>query len=126
MAALIDLTPLERGHLAVALRVHQKWLRENGRQAPAGIVELQRWCQSRVSEGQEGSELDTLVDIIHDAVSKLLWTPTEVGKALSCSQSTVKRLIGSGELPSIKVGNARRISVTDLKDFIEKSKGSAQ
>ncbi|MGE0598288.1 MAG: helix-turn-helix domain-containing protein [Dehalococcoidia bacterium] len=41
-------------------------------------------------------------------------TQAEVAEALRCSVVTVKRLVASGELPSIKAGKLRRVRRSDL------------
>ncbi len=41
-----------------------------------------------------------------------------VARELDVSVPTVRRLIGRGDLPAIKVGKQVRVSVADLDDFI--------
>lgn len=41
-------------------------------------------------------------------------TLAEVADALRCSLVTVKRLVASGDLPSIKAGKLRRVRRSDL------------
>jgi len=46
----------------------------------------------------------------------------DVSEILNLSEATVKRYICDGRIPSIKIGNARRIKVSDIKSFINNSK----
>lgn len=45
----------------------------------------------------------------------------DVSEILNVSVPTVKRYIYDGSLPSVKVGNARRLKVDDVKSFVDKS-----
>jgi excisionase family DNA binding protein len=47
-----------------------------------------------------------------------LLTVPEVMERLKVGRTMAYRLIRSGELPSIKVGRARRVATTALDDFI--------
>lgn len=50
-----------------------------------------------------------------------LLTSQQVSELLGVSPSMITRLISSGELPSIKLGRARRVAPSDLDDFIKAS-----
>lgn len=54
-----------------------------------------------------------------------LLTPEEAADALSVSRSTVFRLLKSGALSSVQVMGCRRISVADLKSYIDASRVAA-
>jgi excisionase family DNA binding protein len=49
-----------------------------------------------------------------------LFSPRDAGKILSCSRSTIYTLLNSGELGSVKIGRSRKISETQLVEFIRK------
>ena len=49
---------------------------------------------------------------------RLLLRPEEVAKALCVGRTTVFELIRTGDLRSVKIGNARRISATALAEFV--------
>lgn len=49
---------------------------------------------------------------------KLLRT-REVAEVMGCSESSVKRLIASGELPSIVVGGMRRVPLVKLQEWLD-------
>ena len=50
--------------------------------------------------------------------SKLLLTIPEVAHRLGLGRSFVYQLVMRGEIPSIKIGRARRVPVTALEQFI--------
>jgi excisionase family DNA binding protein len=50
----------------------------------------------------------------------LAFTVKQVGEILSCSRSQVYVLIGSGELASVKIGGARRVTQNQLLRYIRR------
>jgi excisionase family DNA binding protein len=55
---------------------------------------------------------------------RLLLTLPEVCTALSLGRSSVNTLIWSGEIPSIRIGRSRRVSLGDLESWIETRKAN--
>jgi excisionase family DNA binding protein len=51
-------------------------------------------------------------------VTQLL-TVEDVADALKASETTAKRLISSGKLPSVHIGRSVRVRPSDLQKFIE-------
>ena len=51
-------------------------------------------------------------------VERVLLRPEEAAKALGVSRTTVFELIRTGDLRSVKIGNARRVSATALAEFV--------
>jgi excisionase family DNA binding protein len=51
-------------------------------------------------------------------LSRLL-TVGQVAEILACSIKTVRRLIGDGTLPSLRIGNGVRVSEDDLRAFLD-------
>jgi excisionase family DNA binding protein len=49
----------------------------------------------------------------------LLLKIPDVAAQLGISRAKVYELMGTGDLPSLKVGGCRRVRVTDLHDFID-------
>ncbi len=49
-------------------------------------------------------------------------TVKEVAERLSISRSLAYRMIRSGEIPSYRIANCRRVSESDLEAYIERSK----
>lgn len=59
-----------------------------------------------------------MVSIDHETGSLLL-TVEEAARELRVSRSTMFKLIGSGEVPSLRLGNnARRVRRADLEDYV--------
>jgi excisionase family DNA binding protein len=51
---------------------------------------------------------------------KLLLRPIEAAEAIGVSRSRAYELIGSGQIPSIRIGSSVRVPVAALKDWIER------
>jgi len=47
-------------------------------------------------------------------------SPTEAARVLGVSRTTIHGLISRGELPSLKIGGARKILVAHLEEWIKK------
>jgi excisionase family DNA binding protein len=56
---------------------------------------------------------------------KLLLTPEEAAELLSLSRSTLYRLMARGEMPSHKVGRARRVPRALLEQFVARLQDSS-
>lgn len=50
--------------------------------------------------------------------SQLLLRVTEAGQILGVCRSTVYELLYAGRIPSVKIGNCRRIRFSDLETFV--------
>lgn len=48
----------------------------------------------------------------------LLVTPAAAARELSCSRSTVYKLLSEGRLPSVRIGTSRRIPMEALRSFV--------
>ena len=57
--------------------------------------------------------------------NRLLLTVLEVARRLGMGRSFVYQLVSKGEIPSIKLGRARRIPVSDLEKFVEGKLGGS-
>lgn len=55
----------------------------------------------------------------HDRTRDGLWTVAEVADHLRVSSMTVYRLIKTGDLPAILVGQSYRIRTSDLDAYLE-------
>jgi excisionase family DNA binding protein len=53
---------------------------------------------------------------------QLLMTVGEASKRLALGRSMTWRLIQLGDLPSVKIGGARRVLVSDLEAFVQRIK----
>lgn len=58
------------------------------------------------------------------AVARQVLTVAEAAEALHVSESTVKRLIASGDLAAVSIGGSRRVRVTAIKDYLDRLTGS--
>ena len=52
------------------------------------------------------------------AVAPLAYSPKKVAELLQISEQMVRKLIGSRELPSFRVGSLLRVQARDLEAFI--------
>lgn len=50
---------------------------------------------------------------------KLLYTPAEAARVLGMSRTNLYRLLGSGEVESLKIGGLRRIPAAALGEYVE-------
>lgn len=53
-------------------------------------------------------------------MEKLLLSPEEVGDLLGVGRSTVYDLMRLRVLPSVKIGRARRIPTSSLKEYVDR------
>ena len=51
---------------------------------------------------------------------------TEVAKILNVSRSHAYKLMKTNEIPSIRIGGARRVRDIDLQNFIQQNRSSAR
>ena len=51
-------------------------------------------------------------------VDKLLYTPVEAAHALGLSRSTIYVLMANGQVPSVRIGNSRRIPAEGLRRYV--------
>ena len=49
-----------------------------------------------------------------------MYTPTQVASVLMLSRSKTYEMIGSGEIPSVKIGWSRRIPAAFLNEYVKK------
>lgn len=75
---------------------------------------LPEWASSLLHLVSEAARAGETVEI-HTRVQTL--TPSEVGKRLGVSTSTISRRIKAGEIQTIKVGNRHRIPVPEYDAF---------
>jgi excisionase family DNA binding protein len=59
------------------------------------------------------------------AESESLLTPKDVARRLAIGRTTVFLLLRSGQLPSVKIGRARRIPAAAVDDFIKRQLGES-
>jgi excisionase family DNA binding protein len=65
--------------------------------------------------------LRKLADRLDEATdTRMLFDAEEVARRLGCSAKTVKRLIASGDLPSVRLERLRRVRASDLDEFLKR------
>ena len=110
--------PLRR-HLVAAVEGYQAALRRNG---IAPLPDLRELVNAlRVSECQSGSRI-TDSGVPEDAETMqqtLALSYRDSADRLGVSESTVKRLVKSGDLPVVNIAGVRRIRADDLYTFLE-------
>jgi excisionase family DNA binding protein len=62
---------------------------------------------------------DDIVRGSKDLPVKLLLTTDEACRVLAISRSKLYELLGSGNLPSVRIGRSRRIRMRDLEEFVD-------
>ncbi len=60
-----------------------------------------------------------------DKTARLLLRPAEVAESLGIGRAKVYELIGSGQLPSIRIGGSLRVPIDKLTHWIEQSATSS-
>jgi excisionase family DNA binding protein len=118
-----DLDAVSREHLARALDVHVRWCATNAIPVPRDVRAMR--VALSVSNGQERTEVAGGLadgDDLGGLKGARLLTPDQVARRLGLSSRSVRRLVGSGELPSVKIGGARRVDPVDVSEFIETRK----
>ncbi len=55
----------------------------------------------------------------------LMMTVKEAARRLAMGRSATYKFIQTGELPSVKLGGARRILLTDLQEFVRRMREEA-
>lgn len=115
----------------MALRRHRQWCRENAYPWSPWRDALEQALLS-LTNPQEPSPLDVAVAAADGAgmntTATLAYDLDEVARLLSVSRATVERLVSGpdAELPSVKIGKARRVHRDDLDAYLDgQRKGAA-
>jgi excisionase family DNA binding protein len=100
-----------------ALRIYEGRLMGSGQRLPSGVLEIRAVAERsvRALTVQPSEEVVDRADT--GGVTQLL-TIRDVAFALQASDSTVKRLVASGELTSVHVGRSLRVRPGDLQEYI--------
>ena len=122
---LLNITRSSAGYLANAIEQLRQVLRNNALQMPAELEDLQRMFRLRASTGHDGSYMDTLASDLHCLIHgqytpRLLEDLEGAAAALKLSESSVKRLVSTGELHAIHCGKLLRFRVADLQTFVDR------
>lgn len=106
-----------RLHLVAALSRHCQVLRRDGIRPPDELTDL--LAALAATSGHERPAFAPDGDV-SDAADVVLLGYDEAGRRLGVSPRTVRRLVSSGDLPSVLVGRSRRVRVSDIADYIER------
>jgi len=117
----------ERGHRDGAAAVINECFNVDARLEQPEPERADRAVEARM--GPSCFCLLSLVMTKHDEHPRFLTTipegcitvsPTEAARVLGVSRATIHSLISRGELPSLKIGGARKILVSHLEEWIRK------
>lgn len=120
---VFDIPPSLAGHLVRALAAYRGWLRSRWQPIPEGFDEIADALAIRARSGQEYRLLASPPATPDTAPMLLLLKPEDVAELLAVSQRSVRRLIDSGELPTVRVGNAVRVHRDDLERYVDRLRG---
>lgn len=116
------MTPDEQitaGQLELALRTYRERVERNGGSVTTVVRGLESMALFCVTRGQGVSSFDADRVTLNPApVTARLLTYKATAEVLACSESTVKRLVASQDLPVVHIGNAARIRVCDLDEYV--------
>ncbi len=118
---IIDLDRQGWAWMAVAMKMLERWSRENGRTLPPDIAALAALAKKYDSVRQEPTDRAGSDELLDDEVvrRKLTHSLDEAADRIGVSKRTVERLVADGTLPSVRIVGARRIRVSDLEAYIE-------
>lgn len=117
---LFDIDGPLLAHVAVALVRHRDGLRREGREVPAGLVELVETVLFRARGGHARTTGDDAGVVVDDAsMAPLLLTKAETAQLLNVSPRTVQRLVAEGRLPLVRVAGAPRFRRVDVEGYVD-------
>ena len=108
-------------HLAVALSLHVRNLRQLGAAVPAEVEDLAGFLTRCVRTRPRATPVvDGGGDAAHSrrVAERLLVTKGEAAERLSVSVRTIERLVAAGRLPLVHVERAARFRVSDLETYV--------
>ena len=115
MAETLGASPDQAGllhYIAKGLNETRRAYLRNGQPWPLQLESLRLLAVSHY-QGLSGIDADALVD------NALLMTYATAAKRLCISESSLYRLIKSGELPTVRIGSSSRITEEDLRAYVE-------
>ena len=57
-------------------------------------------------------------------VERILYRPVEAAEAIGISRARLYELMNSGEIPSVRVGNVKRVPVDKLREWVDRQSGA--
>ena len=87
----------------------------------AGFFENGRFYREvELPEETPTAQLHGSVDAPPAALPKILLTPDEAAQALGIGRTKLYALLATAELPSVRIGGSRRVSVDALTEFVRR------
>jgi excisionase family DNA binding protein len=107
-------------HLAVAMSLHIRNLRQTGAAVPAEVEDLAGFLTRCVRTPPQATPVDDDSDAAHSrrVADRLLVTKGEAAERLSVSIRTIERLVAAGRLSLVHVERAARFRVSDLETYV--------
>jgi excisionase family DNA binding protein len=65
-------------------------------------------------------EIRASLDALASGLPKILLTPEQAAQALGIGRTKLYELLGTAELPSVRIGGSRRVSVDALTEFVRR------
>jgi excisionase family DNA binding protein len=120
-----------RAHLGVAVSAHLRQLRRDGVRPPAELAALADalLASSVVPGGPERSELELAAGGGEsERAHRLAVSVAEAAGWVGVSISTIRRLVSSGELPTVRIGRSVRIHVREFERYVSgtETKGASE
>lgn len=108
------------GELLVACKGHRNRAERNGKALPSAFADLEQLLRMSVSGSQRPSMLPVTGQATEpEHVNHRCVSYEQAAALLSVSESTLTRLVRSGDLPTVSIGHAARVRFSDLAAFIE-------
>jgi len=76
-------------------------------------------------EGRGCPDRGPIEDTVIEAGAKLLLTPEQAADVLSIGRTKLFELLANGTLPSVRIGNCRRVPAAALESFVAELVGAA-
>lgn len=110
------------GHLALALARHLRRCRDDGLEVPDAVRQLADATLAVARGRQEATNVDVLAELTDGgpAMGSYLLDYETAARLLGVSRRTVERLVASGDLVAVTVGDGSpRIRRSDLEAYVD-------
>lgn len=123
---IVAVSPRLAGPLAVAIAGLRRWYTPPDPQVRHDLAQLESAMRLAANEGHSGSGFDP-AEIAGQAraMKPLLATFDAAAGSLSCSGSTIKRLVGAGELTAVGKGRGARITVSSMEAYVARASANS-
>jgi excisionase family DNA binding protein len=118
---LLDLSPVERLHLGIALRDRRKVLRRDGQDLPPRLRQLGDALRPEAVMGgldsADHAAAANAGDLGGPRVPAFFVCPGRAASLLGISVRTLRRLAAAGTVPSVAAGRGRKYRLADLERY---------